>query len=181
LSAILYAVPKENEMKFKLIFPEDKLGYWSERNKANPQALISIGETAKSRGYLVKDEFLKICADKSPRSKSRCASNDPDLISEVTKISFSSKHEQIKIQSLMMLVGVSWPTASYILHFCAKEEYPVLDFQALWSLSINKPPVYTYLFWQEYTDFCRELARKNALSMRAIDSALWQYSKEIQK
>ncbi len=168
-------------MKFKLRLPENKLQYWADRNHGDPKALIAIGEKAKDRGNLIKEEFLKICADKSPRTKSRCASNDADFIREVTRISFGSKHKQITIQSLLMLVGVGWPTASYILHFCAKEEYPVLDFRALWSLSVDKPPVYTFPFWYEYTSFCRDLAKKNQMRLRTVDAALWQYSKEKQK
>jgi hypothetical protein len=165
-------------MKFVLRFPESKLEKWQ---RGDLTSLQRIGEDAKNRGYLTREEFLKICADKSSRSKSRCASNSTELIREVTEISFSAKAEQVQIQSLMILVGVSWPTASYILHFCSANRYPVLDFRALWSLSINKPPLYTFSFWHEYTDYCRNLADRSGLTMRQVDAALWQYSKENQK
>ncbi len=171
----------EKSMKFKLRFPEFELEKWAERNTGDLSALERIGKSARERGHLSRQEFLSICAEKSPRSKPRCASNSTELIEEVTRIAMSSKLEELHIRSLMMLTGVSWPTASYILHFCHSSKYPILDFRALWSLSIPKAPVYTYEFWGKYVEICRDLAKRNKLSMRQVDAALWQYSKERQK
>ena len=168
-------------MRFKLRFPEHQLEYWAKRNRGDLAALVKIGRNARSRGYLNRDEFLSLCLVKSQRSKSRCASNSEELVREVTEISFSAKSERVQIQALSILVGVSWPSASFILHFCSKHKYPILDFRALWSLSINNPPVYTFQFWHEYTEYCRDLADRNGMTMRRLDSALWQYSKEKQK
>jgi hypothetical protein len=33
-------------------------------------------------------------------------------------------------------------------------------------------------FWLEYLFFCRELARRCGVSIRTLDKALWQHSKE---
>jgi hypothetical protein len=166
-------------MTFKLRFPEKKIAYWADR-ASDLTPLQKIGQAARARGYLTKAEFLKLCNVKSPRSKFRCEKNTPELIKEITSISSHAKSEQVEIQSLIILTGVSWPTASFILHFCSKHNYPILDYRALWSLSINKPPVYAFAFWKEYTAYCRALAERNKLSMRRLDSALWQYSKENQ-
>ena len=38
-------------------------------------------------------------------------------------------------------------------------------------------PRYTPALWLEYTQFCRDLARRTGPSIREIDRALWQYSK----
>lgn len=82
---------------------------------------------------------------------------------------------------LTLLSGVQWPTASVILHFCAAEPYPILDFRALWSLSEDVPPSgYTFPFWWSYCEATRCLAAKARVSMRVLDRALWQYSKENQ-
>lgn len=168
-------------MKFKLRFSESDLEKWGDRNTGNPSDLINIGRSAKEKGNLSREEFLRICAEKSLRSKSLCASNSKEMIEEVTRIALSSNLEELHIKSLLMLTGVSWPTASYILHFCHSSKYPVLDFRALWSLSITTVPVYNYTFWMEYVEICRGLAKRNKLSMRQVDAALWQYSKERQK
>jgi hypothetical protein len=79
------------------------------------------------------------------------------------------------------LRGVSWPTASVVLHFCDTRRYPILDFRALWSLGYATPPAYNLEFWLAYTTFTRALARRRGLSMRILDRALWQYSSEHQR
>jgi hypothetical protein len=166
-------------MKFKLQFPEKKISYWAGR-APDLSSLQEIGQAARKRGYLTKDEFLNLCKVKSPRSKPHFEQNTFELIREITEISSHAKSQQVEVQSLTILRGVRWPTASFILHFCSKNKYPILDYRALWSLSIDKPPVYGYEFWEKYTTYCRTLAERNQISMRHLDSALWQYSKENQ-
>jgi hypothetical protein len=87
---------------------------------------------------------------------------------------------------LQMLHGVSYPTASVILHFFHVDTYPILDFRALWSMRIAQPSQYTFEFWWRYVGACRRFharARRRfpQLSMRELDRALWQYSKERQR
>jgi hypothetical protein len=67
-----------------------------------------------------------------------------------------------------------------ILHFFHRDRYPILDFRALWSLHCEVPKQYDFRFWQEFTEFCRGLAEQTGASMRTLDRALWQYSKEKQ-
>lgn len=167
---------------FKLRFPEARLIHWASLNTDTGYVPLQnvIGPAVVSRGHMERSEFLQMCAWKSPRTKSRCASNSSSYIKEVTSVALSAKSEQLRIQAFTLLFGVSWPTASVILHFCSKQHYPILDFRALWSLSINKPPVYTFDFWWAYTEFCRTLAKSHSLTMRELDKALWQYSKANQ-
>jgi hypothetical protein len=82
---------------------------------------------------------------------------------------------------LQILKGVSWPVASVILHFGKKDLYPILDYRALWSVGIKKPNVYNFELWISYVKYCRKLAKELNISMRTLDKALWQYSKERQK
>lgn len=167
---------------FELRFPASELTHWAALNtdKGYLPFQSSIGPAVSKRGYMERAEFLQMCAWKSPRIKSRCKTNSEDYIKEVTAVALSSSNEQLRIQVLTLLFGVNWPTASVILHFCSKEPYPILDFRALWSLSINKPPLYNFQFWWAYTEFCRALAKSHSLTMRELDKALWQYSKSHQ-
>jgi hypothetical protein len=80
----------------------------------------------------------------------------------------------------MLLDGVSWPTASVILHFCHPEPYPVLDYRALWAVGVDAPSAYTFELWWGYVQICREIARETGMDMRELDRALWQYAKENQ-
>ena len=79
----------------------------------------------------------------------------------------------------MLLDGVSWPTASAILHFAHRDPYPVLDYRAVWTVGVDSP-WYDYAFWAAYTAFCRALATAHGLTMRELDRALWQFSKDQQ-
>ena len=107
--------------------------------------------------------------------------NSPDIVEAVTRAALESPHENVKIGVLRALRGVSWPTASVILHFCDTKPYPILDLRALWSLGYPKPPAYTLEFWLEYTKFTCDLSQRTGKSMRIVDRALWQYSNERQR
>ena len=167
---------------FSLRFPESDIEHWAEKNISQDYLVFQneIGPAAQKRGCMTRPEFLKICEWKSPRTKSRCATNSSDFIKEITQVSFSARHEQLRIQVLTLLFGVGWPTASVILHFCSSNQYPILDFRALWSLKTEQPTAYDFPFWEAYTEHCRALAKRNSVSMRTVDRALWQYSKENQ-
>ncbi len=141
----------------------------------------SIAHQNKGRGFLLRPEFLTLCQWKTERSKSRVARNSDSLIQEATNIALTAKNEPLRISPLLALHGVGWPTASVILHFWHTEPYPILDFRALWSLGLEKPPaVYNFEFWWTYTQFCRTLSKECRVSMRELDRALWQYSSEEQ-
>lgn len=173
----------EKPMKFRLRFPIHRLEYWAGRYDHASDELVEYGvaPVAKARGFLTKEEFAEFCRWKSPRSISRCLENAESVVQEATRIALSAKTDPAKIGVLLALNGVSWPTASVILHFCDKAPYPILDFRALWSLGFRKPPTYRYSFWQDYTKFVRNLAKSSRLTMRMVDRALWQYSKERQR
>ena len=137
----------------------------------------SVFRDYKSKGFLTKEQFLTVCAWKTPRTKKHCRSNDAALIRQVSAIAKKTRSEQLRIQIWTLLAGVSWPTASVFLHFAFPEKYPILDFRALWSLNIDPPPEqYTFPFWKEYADFCRNLSREADVDMRTLDKALWMYS-----
>jgi len=163
--------------------PENDLARWAERYSYPREAEIEdrVTPAARPRGYLTRDEFLRLCLWKTARSQSRCAANDAEFVQEVTRVALSAANEQLKIGVLLLLKGVSWPTASVILHFCDRGKYPILDYRALWSLSIAPPTQYTFPFWWAYTDFMRQVHERTGFSMRLLDRALWQYSKERQR
>jgi len=167
---------------FTLRFKPSAINHWAARNTDQTYKAFEqeIAPNARSRGYLTQAEFLSLCEWKSPRSRQRCRANTPGLVEEATRFAFQSTHERLRIGSLLSLDGVSWPTASVLLHFCSGDPYPILDFRALWSLRTPQPSAYNFDFWWRYVQCCRELAERNRVSMRTLDLALWQYSKERQ-
>lgn len=166
----------------RLGFPVRDIPRWAERYPIEADEEVErIGPAARERGHLTRPEFLSLCRWKTPRTQPQCRSNDPSLIRGATRVALSTEDEELKILALTLLEGVGWPTASVILHFCARQPYPILDVRALWSLGCTKTPRPDFPFWFEWTAFSRDLAQKAGVSMRTLDRALWQYSRERQR
>jgi hypothetical protein len=170
-------------MKLSLRFDAAEIPAWAARYPSAGDATVEniVAPAARKQRFLTKEQFLELAKWKSPRSQRRCDRNDAPYVEEVTRQALQSKNERFKIESLRLLDGVDWPTASVILHLCDEQPYPILDFRALWSLGVAAPPPYDFPFWSEYSIFTRALALKAIVSMRALDRALWQYSRERQR
>ena len=167
----------------KLRFSETEIQSWAKKYEypREEESLIKIRESVQRNGYLTKEQLKKVAHWKTPRSSGHVEKNEPNYVKEVTSWSFSSSGERSRIEVLTILDGVQWPTASVILHLFHKEKYPILDFRALWSVGVDAPAQYSFKFWWQYVQFCRSITERNSLDMRALDRALWQYSKENQK
>lgn len=120
--------------------------------------MIAIGAAARARGFFTRPEFLEVCLWKTVRSKSRVARNSKDEIEEATRLALSAKSEALRIQIPQALYGVSWATASVLLHLAHTEPYPILDYRALEALGVTGVVVYTLPFWVGYVSTCRRLA-----------------------
>ncbi len=173
---------------FHLRFDPSEVAYWAERYMAGSKPADVQRETdieqrvapaARDRRYLTKPEFLAICCWKSPRPKQRYEQNADDFIQAATGTALSTPSDQLRIEVLTLLSGVNWAVASAILHWTHPDPYPILDVRALWSVGVDKPPSpYTFGYWWEYTQYCRQLHEKCGVTMRDLDRALWQYAKE---
>ncbi len=173
--------PPGAERRCKLRFSPANIVHWASRYTfPGDDEIELLGLRIRSRGYLRRNEFLQLCHWKSPRTQPRCEENKAQFIASVTRVALSEKDEDLRIKVLTLLRGVSWPTASVILHFGSRQKYPILDFRALWSVGVHVPPVYRFELWWQYVGFTRNLARDHGVSMRTLDRALWQYSKENQ-
>lgn len=138
---------------------------------------LAAGQFMREEGYLSKPHFIALGEWKTPRNRRHYKANAPDYIEAVTRAAYHADNERFRIEVLCLLQGVSWPTASVLLHFGHPDPYPILDFRALWSSGIDEPPRYTYPFWAKYVAYTRKLSARHDLSMRALDAALWTYSK----
>ncbi len=173
---------------FKLQFRPKDIAPYAERylqnlrpkDQAAKQAFeMELGLKPHTHGYLSRDAFLAICNWKTPRTRKHCRKNSVDYIMEITTTALSTPSERLRIEVLTLLHGVQWPTASAILHFTHKEPYPILDFRALEALGVRRDSLsYDFALWWDYTQFCRNLADQEGVSMRTLDRALWQFSKE---
>jgi hypothetical protein len=141
-------------------------------------ACLEAGAAARERGFYGRDEFLSVCRWKTPRSRSKVASNDAATVERLTARALAAADERQRMQTLIELAGVGVPTASTLLHFAFPEEYPILDVRALESLGKRARSMYPVGFWLGYLHACRDLAMRYRVSIRTLDKALWQHSKE---
>ena len=89
----------------------------------------------------------------------------------------NSAPEAIAVAVLTTLHGVGIPMASVILTAINPDKYTVLDYRALESLGVDNGPD-SIDFYIAYLNACRELARRYGKTLRNLDRAMWQWSKE---
>ena len=140
--------------------------------------LEGLKNTVWSKGFLSKAELMIVAKWKAPRSAGHVKKNPDGYVEEITAFTFKTKNERSRIETLTVLDGVAWPTASVILHFFHRDRYPILDFRALWSASVKVPTQYSFSFWWPYVEFCRDMANRNNVDMRTLDRAMWKYSEQ---
>jgi hypothetical protein len=169
---------------FKLRFAIADIPRWSAAysyDGSDARFLHEVRPAVRRRGYLTAAEFREICYWKTPRSQSRCRQNTAEDVRVLTQAALATRDEALKMDLLRRLRGVEWPTASTLLHFCDARAYPILDYRALWSLGVARPPHYTMAFWLDYVAYVRQLARRSGHPIRVVDRGLWQYSKARQR
>ncbi len=132
-------------------------------------------------GCLTVEQLKQVALWKAPRAARHIDRNYPAYVREVTGWALNAESERARIETLTIIDGVRWPTASVILHLFHRDPYPILDFRALWSVGLEVPDRYTFSFWWAYVEFCRDVAQRNSVDMRTLDRALWQYSKKNQR
>jgi hypothetical protein len=141
-------------------------------------AVAAAGAGARHRGYYTKPELSLLCEWKSVRSKSRVAQNSDVFVQAITRAAFATEDEFERMTALCALRGVEAPTASVLLHFAFPDRYPIIDWRALESLGQPEQATYPVRYWLAYVDACRALAKDAGVSMRVLDKALWQHSRE---
>jgi hypothetical protein len=129
-------------------------------------------------GNYSRENLNVIVCWKSPR---RAALIDDNTDAEIAKaLRFAADirtSEKLAVEILDGLHGVGVPVASAILTVIHPTKYTVIDFRALESLGVSKwdGSVNYYL---SYLRACSELAIKHDVSLRTLDRALWQWSRE---
>jgi hypothetical protein len=124
-------------------------------------------------------ENLKVIVRwKSARPIRWIEKNDASAVSSALKFA-ASKDATVKaaIEKLDDLYGVGIPMASAILTMMHPSVYTIIDIRALDALGVEDWPN-TSAFYEAYLGRCREIAMRHDRSLRTLDRALWQWSKE---
>ena len=82
------------------------------------------------------------------------------------------------MDALISLKGIGIPMGSTLLQFAFPDRNLILDWRALKALGQPKRTQYPISFWVTYVDACRKIAQEAGVSVRTLDKALWQWSRE---
>jgi hypothetical protein len=164
---------------FELQFPPGEIEALAGRfPSTNDARLLEIGAAVSARGHYTREEFIEVCGWKTPRSRPRVAANPEAAVAAATGRALAMTDEAARMAALLRLSGVGVPTASVLLFAAMPDDYPILDVRALESLGVRSRSQYPVSFWLDYLVACRELAGRLGVSLRTLDKALWQHSRE---
>ena len=171
--------PRLQRPTFRLQFAPDEIEALAARfGSPDESRFLAVGTAARARGHYTREAFIEVCSWKTPRSRPRVAANSEAAIAEATGRALAATDEATRFAALLGLSGVGAPTASTLLYCVFPDDYPILDVRALESLGVKARSTYPMAFWLAYLETCRALARTTGVSIRTLDKALWQYSKE---
>jgi hypothetical protein len=164
---------------FALQFPAGEIEALAERfGQPDETHLQAVGAAARARGHYAREEFVEICAWKTARSRPKVAANSEAAVIDATSTALAATDEAVRMSALLELEGIGVPTGSVLLYFAFPDQYPILDVRALESLGVKPRSQYPVSFWLRYLHACRELAARSGVSIRTLDKALWEHSKE---
>ena len=135
------------------------------------------------RGYMTYANLMNVAAWKNPNSPYYLKENPPEDVKSFTGFALTTKRAFIRVHWLQMLEGVDWEITSTILHFARYSEgYPILDNRTMNTVRDREKTKevsenYSYEEWEEFTNVCRQKAKKCNVPMRTLDKALWMYDK----
>ena len=163
--------------QFRLQFPPSEI----ERLKAayhdpKEEAALNAGR-AIAAGDLSRDQLMKIVIWKSHRSSGRVAANTDAEIGDALQLAQQAETDRAAVGVLTGLDGVDVRMASAILAAIDPDGFTILDVRALEALGVETEQ-YSLGLYVSYLAFCRQLANDCKVSLRELDQAMWQWSKE---
>lgn len=141
---------------------------------------LEAGEEIR-KGQYTRDNLEKIFEWKTNgRGRSRLSKNNDEEIRDALYLASIAKTDRSAVAVLLGLSGVQVPVASAILTSLDPERFTIIDFRALEALGKKRKEQKTATidYYLEYLEYCRSLAKEADISLRTLDRALWQWSKE---
>jgi len=145
--------------------------------KDNEAVLLDAGSQLVSGKYEI-ERIRELARWKSPRRASLIDENSEQVLREaIALVSEPQRSEVLAIGILTSLSGVGIPMASSILTAMFPLKYTIIDYRALATLGVEKWTG-SIEFYLAYLEFCLATSKSAGLSLRSLDHALWQRSKE---
>ena len=166
---------------FTLQFDSSRIFEFARRYKYQDDDIaLEAGERIKT-GLFTRMNVEQIFGWKTKgRGRSRLLKNTDDEIADALRLVVDARTDRAAIAVLLGLSGVGVPVASAIVTAIYPDRFTIIDFRALEALGISRSLAtsITVEFYLKYLKYCRELAKTNRVSLRELDRALWQWSKE---
>lgn len=164
--------------QFKLQFDPSKISEIAKRYDASEdEDALSAGQQIKN-GQYTRNNLERIFDWKTGgRGRSRLRKNTDKEIIDILRLAIVAKTDRAAISVLSGLNGVGVPVASAILTALDPGRFTIIDFRALETLGVTKPNI-TINFYLLYLNECRKIAKENGVSLRTLDRALWQWSRD---
>lgn len=162
---------------------------YSKQESPKFRSLVARFRAARSRGYMSKEDLIAVCNWKSPRARPLCTSNHGNAVISASRLAFSVRDEEARMQALIQLNGVSVPMASAILTSFDPKRYGFIDIRVWQTLHHNgyvkENPHGTNLrveHWLVYLEVLRKFAMASRRTAREAEQALFHYhAGELQK
>jgi len=167
------------ESQFVLQFDHSQIDALAERYEYGQDDEALAAGARIAAGHYDREDLKVIVRWKSARRAALIDDNsDLDIARSLRFASDSRTSERSAIETLTKLHGVGIPVASAILTLINPDRYTIIDYRALESLGVTDWPD-SVEYYLGYLAACRELARRYHKSLRTLDRALWQWSKEL--
>jgi hypothetical protein len=165
--------------------------YWKQADEKEQQlekAAFEAGEAIRNGDHTLAN-LEAIVRWKSERVVQYLIASSTEKIKHALAVAASPESSTKEaVNALLELHGVDIPVASAILAAIFPERYTVLDFRSLEALGHARHDV---RFYEEYLAFCKRLAESEIVQpqselpaptpLRALDRALWEWSKTHMK
>ena len=148
------------------------------------QSLQESFKDARLSGHITPQQLRDVAKWKSgERTLPHLTKNAAEEVKECSAVAFAAQTDRLRIHALLALDGISWPTASAILHFVFPGRFPILDVRAMGTVGkiradSKQSPNYTLPLWTQYAKLCRETAERYGVTLRDLDRALWMWDAE---
>lgn len=135
----------------------------------------------QKKGYLMPKEFLAIVIWKRNASKTKIIRGikaTRKTIRQITQKINRLENREDKLRELLKIKNIGIAIASAILAVLYSKEFTIIDYRVMNSLKdlkikIGGNPDQNIKDYLEYIDICKKEAKKNKLSLRDFDRALW--------
>jgi hypothetical protein len=151
---------------------------WSGRYSPtyDDEVLKEIAPQVAVRQHFTRAEFLTVCQWKTARVRGLVERNSEDDVQELTGVALGAP-ERHRHRILQLLTGVGEPVASALLMVSDPDRFTVTDFRSRETLRAQDELGPEPIGYYPYVLLCRAIAVRVGRDLRALDRALWQWSK----